>query len=136
MAIEKQNEFNGMIKAIFRGGKVNKINWGEEGGNATGWNAWSDKQKLEFSMELASAMNQAAEYLQIERNELLEKLDIAEKTKEAAEQGLEIQKQIVLTTLTEDNDLKNKYIQDIQRLTAELAQANAKISALEVRLTD
>jgi hypothetical protein len=115
--IKKQDEFNGLIKAIFTGGKINPINWGGENESKTeGWNSWTTEEKLEFSMELASAMNQAAEIMQNERNDMVEKVRVAEELALNAQTALEIQKAIVFTTLTEDNLVKQDMISKIQKL--------------------
>ena len=131
MTIEKQEEFNDQIKTIFRGGRINKINWGGEGTGAFGWSVWTTEQKLEFAMELASAMNQAADILQKERNEMLSQLNIAKQATENAQKALEIQKAIVMTTLTEDNEIKNRYIEDIQRLTRENKALREEVTKLK-----
>ena len=67
-------------------------------------------------MELASAMNQAAEIMQNERNDMVEKVRVAEELALNAQTALEIQKAIVFTTLTEDNLVKQDMISKIQKL--------------------
>ena len=113
--MEKQEEFNGLIKAIFRGGKIHPIKWGAEN-EMEGWNIWDIEHKLEFAMELASAMNQAADVLQQERNELLSKVATAEKLVENADKQVEIQKQIVFNNITQSNEQQQQYVEQIQRL--------------------
>lgn len=119
--IEKQEDFNGQIKAIFRGGKINKIKWGADD-SLTGWNTWDDKHKLEYSMELASAMNQAASIIQDERNELMTRIVRLEQSLANCEQGLTIQKTIVLNTITNSNAEKEVQAQRILELEKEVRE--------------
>lgn len=125
MIVDKQEEFNGHIKAIFRGGKINKINWGEDSSEENGWNSWSQQQQLEYAKELAAAMNQAAESLQTERNELLTKVDEAEARSVNAQQAVDIQKSIVFQQLTAGNAEVQELSTKIQKLESELKMARA-----------
>ena len=134
--IEKQDEFNGLIKAIFRGGKINPIQWGGDS-ETEGWNVWSIEEKLEFAMELASAMNQAADIMQKERNDMIGQVKLAEQKVESAQQQVDIQKQIVMTNLTESNERNQEYINQIQTLQTRVktledvnGQLNEKIRIL------
>jgi len=115
MKDNQQEAFNSQIKAIFRGGKINKIDWGGESDKSE-WNTWNIQHRLEYAMELASAMNQAAEAMQNERNEMAEKLKLMSLKCEHAQQALDIQKQIVFNNITESNEIKQNYITRIQSL--------------------
>jgi len=128
--IEKQDEFNGQIKAIFRGGKINKIKWGEEAKKGEGFYSWTEKQQKEFAMELASAMNQAADVMQQERNALKEELRVAKEASENAQTALDIQKAVVLEQLTSSNAMQQDLSQKIQKLQAEIRRRDQTIEDL------
>lgn len=100
MKIEHREEFNGLIKAIFRGGKINKINWGES------FDTWPKDRQLEYAMETASAMNQAADIIQNERNDLLAQLNSLAVNMKNLETALDINKTIMRNSITEANKVK------------------------------
>ncbi len=127
--MQKQEEFNGLIKAIFRGGRIRKIKWGGDD-DGTGWDSWSTEEKLEFAMELANAMNQAADVLQKERNEMAERVVFAEKNLENAEKALMIQKGATFNQLTSGNAELQELSKEVMSLQAELKEARATIQGL------
>ncbi len=127
--LEKQKEFNGQIKAIFRGGRINPIKWGGTGEKAE-WHSWPLEHRLAYAMELASAMNQAADALQKERNELLSKVKAAKQQTENAEAALHIQKMIVTENMTTSNANIQGLAEKIQRLQQAIKQRDKTIEDL------
>ena len=114
--MEKQGEFNNQIKAIFNNGKIHQIKWGEDGDENKGWKSWDIETKLDYAMNLASAMNQAAEILQNERNDMQEVVRVSLANCENAQKAYDIQKEIVTNTITTDNAIKNDLAEQIQKL--------------------
>ena len=121
---EQREEFNGEIQAIFKGGKINAINFGADSENS-GWNVWDTERRLLYAMELASAMNQAADMMQKERNELLEKVETLEKQLVNSEEALQISKTIMTNTIIQSNEKHESYLDDIQKLQKEIAVLKA-----------
>lgn len=128
--MEKQEEFNGQIKAIFRGGRIHKIKWGDDDDDGKGWNSWSLEARLEYAMELASAMNQAADVIQEERNELVSQNVSLTAQVASAQKALEIQKSITQTQLLSGNAQLQQLSAEIQKLQAELKQRDQTIEDL------
>lgn len=118
--MEKRSEFNDQIKMIFLGGKVRKIQWGDE------FEAWDLQHQLDYAKELASAMNQAADLLQQERDVLRAKLSIAKASAESAQQALDIQKGIARKTILDTNLEKQELFSRIESLRRELRKAKAE----------
>jgi len=111
-----QDEFNEQIRSIFVGGKIRPISWGAESDTA-GWTTWSDKEKLAYAMELASAMNQAADMMQIERNKILERAEFAEEQLKNCQQALDIQKMTLTAAINNHNESRQadaKMIEDLR----------------------
>jgi len=127
--MEHQEKFNQQIKAIFKGGRIRPIKWGadqEEGG----WNSWSVDEKLKYAMDLASAMNQAADALQDERNELLEKAKGLEEQLNNCEKNLSIQKNTLVAALNNHNDRNQRDAKAIQDLQTRVRAQDALIEQL------
>ena len=131
MEQEQQEEFNGQIKAIFRGGRINPIDWGGEGSEEYGWESWEVERKLAYAMELASAMNQAADVLQKERNQLLTEIKIAKQAAENAESSMRTIKSIMTNQMLSGNETIQTLSLQIQELQAELAKRDATIFSLK-----
>lgn len=121
---EQRQEFNGEIQAIFKGGKINAINWGADSENS-GWSKWDIEKRLSYAMELASAMNQAADIMQKERNILLDEKATLEGQLKSAEESTLISKTIMTTNIMESNRKHQEFAEDIKELHNEIAVLKA-----------
>ncbi len=83
--------------------------------------------------ELASSLNHALDLMQKERNELADQVVTLNKQIEGLDKALEINKEIMRTTITEDNDIKNKYIEEIQALRYRIKTQDEVIEELNRR---
>ena len=123
---EQKEKFNGLIQAIFKGGKIKKIAWQDS------FYEWSLEQQRDYAMETASAMNQAADIMQNERNELLDLADNLKKQVETLEKALDINKTIMRNNIINSNEVKEKDAlvvkkleDENKRLQLELQKCNA-----------
>ena len=89
---------------IFADNKVKQIKWGEE------FNAWPIEKQVEYAKSLASAMNEAADKMQEDRNKMYEAMVLAQKQKIEAEQAMAIAKQTMTNSILDSN----KQTQDLQ----------------------
>ena len=131
--MKHQDEFNDQIRSIFVDGKIRPINWGAES-ETQGWVTWSVEEKLAYAMELASAMNQAADMMQKERNELLEKTKFAEEQLANCEKNLEIQKSSLYAAITNHNERTQEDARTIQDLEARIKAQDVLIEKLNKQL--
>lgn len=127
--MKHQDEFNDQIKAIFTGGKIHPIKWGAES-DTEGWTTWGVEEKLAYAMELASAMNQAADMMQTERNKLKERAEFAEKQLSNCEQNLLIQKTTLTSAITNHNERTQQDAKRIQELEARVKAQDRVIEEL------
>jgi len=118
-----QGEFNGQIKAIFRGGKILPIQWGEE------FQAWPVAERLAYAMELASAMNQAADVIQEERNALMAEAIQLREAADNANQLAQTHRGLATKMILESN-------QQRQAHAAAIGEASNRVAALEQELRD
>lgn len=109
-------------------GHVKMIKFGED------FEKWPDSRKIEYLKKLASAMNQAADGMQTERNALLEDMGLARRQLENAEKALQIQKTIVSNHLTTSNADQQKYLKQIAGLQNMLAIKETVIKELNEKL--
>ena len=108
--------------------KFKMIAFGEE------FEAWPDSRKMSYLKKLASSMNHAADLMQQERNAIAEDMKVVKLQLEYAERNLGIQKNIVLTTITQNNLDKQNFIADIQALKAKVVDQENMIAVLNTRL--
>jgi hypothetical protein len=115
---EKQKDFT----------KTKMINFGSE------FEEWDTVRKIAYLKKLASSMNQAADLMQQERNELAEKLRIAKEQVVNANQNVLIQKSIVIKAITDNNAAKEDFIDRIQELERKVKDQEEVIEIQNTRL--
>ena len=118
-----------MLRFIFKGGGVRQIKWDWKDKEHDAFH-WPAEQKLDCACNVASSMNQAAAALQVERNELLEKLDLAIKEREAAEKLREIDSVTLVEVITKGNADRQEYAQELQQLQVRVKQQDVIIKDL------
>jgi hypothetical protein len=91
---------------------------------------WDTSQKIEYLIKLASSMNHAADMIQRERDNLMQKHEQLFRTLESCEKNLDTQKQISINTITTANAKEQKYIKDIQLLQSRVRAQDAVIEKL------
>jgi hypothetical protein len=91
---------------------------------------WDTSQKIEYLIKLASSMNHAADMIQRERDNLMQKHEQLFRTLESCEKNLDTQKQININTITTANAKEQKYIKDIQLLQSRVRAQDAVIEKL------
>lgn len=119
--MKHQEEFNSQIKSIFKGGKIRSINWGER------WDEKPIQDQLSYAMELASAMNQAADIMQIERNDLVKQMKVVNGMLESAQQALGQQQQTLQKVITDSNARQESDSQIIQGLQAQVRDRDLQL---------
>lgn len=87
------------------------------------------KDQISYLQKLAFSQNSALEQMQNERNELRDKLAIAEALAENADKALQIQKKIVLDAITNSNALEQETAKRIQELEARVKAQDSVIEA-------
>jgi hypothetical protein len=75
-------------------------------------------------------MNHAADMIQRERDNLMQKHEQLFRTLESCEKNLDTQKQISINTITTANAKEQKYIKDIQLLQSRVRAQDAVIEKL------
>lgn len=108
--------------------RIQMIKFGEE------FEKWDDKHKIEYLKKLASSMNEAADLMQRERNQLAIKLQTAKDQLKNMESNLDIQKSIVFKSITDTNQAKEDYISQIQLLQARVKAQDGVIDVLNTKL--
>ena len=122
--MKHQEKFNSQIQSIFRGGKIRPIICPE---------TWDDKVKvpvqsqLDYAMELASAMNQAADIMQIERNDLLKRMEVVNAQLENAQAALGQQMQTLTKVITDSNAKQEEDGKIIQGLQAQVRDRDLQL---------
>lgn len=106
-------------------GKAPAINWGEDFEN------FDDMKKIIYLKKLCSALNQAAEQIHIERNEVLEKCQELVVLAENANKAVDIQKAIVRNAIDSYNKEKQELISRLQELEAEVKLQKSIIDLYE-----
>lgn len=100
---------------IFHEGNVRPIKWGDD------FKAWDKDKQIKYATSLASAMNEAAEAMQADRDKNFDSLQVAKKLKEEAEQARDIAKNTMTQVIIESNMTKQKLEKQIMDLLAENA---------------
>lgn len=109
------------LKYISKGGKVKMIAWGKD------YRKWSTEKKLEYSEALASAMNEACDLIQQERNALIIRNRELEKVVGELSRAADDLRQANITNITQTNAEKQQLIGRIRELEAEIKQYNAEV---------
>ena len=121
-------EINAELRRIFVDGKIKEISWGGEGADV--WNAWDGAKRLDYAMKLASAMNQAAETLQGERDEALVARDSALASLKAADERMLIYRDTMQEAITANNALQQGNAKRIKELMARVKIQDKMIDQL------
>lgn len=103
---------------IFSGGKVKQIKWGED------FKEWPEAKQLNYAKQLASAMNQAADEMQKDRDRLIEACTLAESLRDEAYQSRDIAKGTLMQNITESNA-------EIHSLQTALGESQTRVKELE-----
>lgn len=145
---QRQQAFNDTIKRIFVNGQIKSINWGgekrsvknvgadgirlaeEDEVEVQGWHDWDTDAKLAFAMELASAMNQAADIMQTERNALAERTLVAEKQVENLDERMLIYRGTLSETITAQNAEKQAHATELKKLQVQIREQGVTINEL------
>ena len=122
---DQKAQFNGQIKAIFRGGKISRIDWGEA------WEKAPIEKRLSYAEELASAMNQACAAMQDERNVLLDENAVFKRQLANADEAVAIQKQVVIDLVTNANAERQHTAKRIQELETRVKAQDTVIAGYE-----
>lgn len=103
---------------LFDNHKVKQIKWGEE------FNTWPVEKQVDYAKKLASAMNQAADEMQQDRDRCFEALKLAQAKLEEAEQASAISKQTMVQAVMDSNATT-------RRLEDEIMLLNQRLKAYE-----
>ena len=101
---------------LFSSNKVKQIKWGDK------FQAWPVERQLNYAKSLASAMNEAADEMQKDRNRCFDAMKLAEAQMEEAQQASVISKQTMVHAVIDSNkktrELENEIIILRNRLKA------------------
>jgi hypothetical protein len=125
----EKSEEGTITKVRVPGGNVRQINFGKD------FEDWDDQKKIRYLKSLASSMNQAAEFMQDERNKVLRNRDMILKQLQSCENSLMIQKNIVAKSIKDFNQEREKFIKHVQELTATVKAREDAIRVLEDKLS-
>tara|TARA_R110000751_G_scaffold12717_6_gene43694 strand:- start:3531 stop:3962 length:432 start_codon:yes stop_codon:yes gene_type:complete len=101
--------------------KGHRLQFGEK------FKKWNAAEQIEYLIKLASSMNHAADMIQRERDNLMQKHEQLFRTLESCEKNLDTQKQININIITSANAKEQKYIKDIQLLQSRVKAQDAVI---------
>ena len=90
---------------LFDSGKVKQIVWGDK------FNEWSVEKQLDYAKKLASAMNEAADEMQKDRDRCFDAMRIAQGQREEAEQATVISKRTMVQAVM-DSNTKTRSLED------------------------
>lgn len=102
-----------------------QIDWGQD------FEAWGIEQQNRYLKKLCSALNQATEDIQKERNLALEECHRMQACVDNADDAVAIQKSIVIKAITEHNAEKQKLIIRLQELEREVKDLKEKLEFSE-----
>jgi predicted RNA-binding protein with PUA domain len=111
---------------VAEGGQVKMIAWGKD------YKTWNTERKLEFAEALASAMNEAAEIMQNERNILAEEVLKLNKLLEKAQEATDIMRNTNVTAITKFNAEKQDMAARIRELETMLSDAEKRAAVAEI----
>lgn len=83
---------------LFTNNKVKQIAWGDE------FNNWTMERQLSYAKKLASAMNEAADEMQQDRDRCFDAMVLAQKQRDEAQAAAEISKQTMTQVVLDSND--------------------------------
>lgn len=101
---------------LFDSGKVKQIKWGDK------FQEWPVERQLKYAKSLASAMNEAADEMQKDRDRCFDAMRLAETQREEAQTASAISKQTMVHAVMDSNkktrELENEIIILRDRLKA------------------
>lgn len=103
---------------IFHEGNVRPIKWGDE------FKKWDVERQIKYAQGLASAMNEAASAMQMDRDKTFDSMKIAQKLKGDAELARDIAKNTMTQVIIESNT-------NIQRLEKRVMELTSRNNELE-----
>ena len=83
---------------LFDSGKVKQIKWGDK------FKEWPIEKQLDYSKQLASAMNEAADEMQKDRDRCFDAMKLALAQREEAENAAGISKQTMVQAVIDSNE--------------------------------
>lgn len=113
---------------VSQGGKVKMIAWGKDYLN------WDLEHRLEYSEALASAMNEACDLIQKERNSLLIENSKLKDMLDEANIGLNTQRKANINSITIANQEKQELIKTIRQLEEKFKASEREKVSLELKL--
>lgn len=108
--------------------KLKMIRFGEE------FDQWTKPKQIEYLKRLASSMNQAADILQNERNELLTQVASLKSQIENADTNVAQNKTIMINAVTQYNQERQELVQQIQELQTRVRAQDKVIELLNEKL--
>lgn len=105
--------------------EIPQIDFGEDFKN------FDDARKIRYLKLFSSAMNDVADKIQIERDQLLNELHKLKIVLENADKAVSIQKNIVLQAITAHNQEKQELINRLQELEIKVREQETLIEVLE-----
>lgn len=124
---EKISKFENInLSFIAEGGMVKNIAWGKD------YQKWDVSKKLDFAEALASAMNEAAEVMQNERNLAMEEALRLQKQLEKSQENLDIVRNTNITAITNFNKEKQQMAAVIRDLETKLSDAEKRAAVAEM----
>ena len=126
--MEIDDDVDGDLAKEIKNRRIQMIKFGDE------FEKWNDKHKINYLKKLASSMNEAADLMQRERNQMAVKLQVAKDQLKNVEKNLEIQKAIVFKSITDTNQAKEEYINRIQMLDSRVKTQDKVIEVLNTKL--
>ena len=103
------------LSDLFDNNKVKQIKWGET------FQAWPVDKQLDYAKSLASAMNEAADKMQQDRDKCYQGMITAQNQREEAEQASAISKQTMVQAVMDSNEKTRKLETEIIKLRDRLA---------------
>jgi len=103
---------------LFENNKVKQVQWGDT------FKSWSITKQLDYAKQLASAMNEAADEMQQDRDRCFDAMKLAQSQKEEAEQATAISKRTMVQVVIESND-------KVRKLENEIMALNTRLKAYE-----
>jgi len=113
------------LSYISDGGMVKMISWGKD------YKSWTTDKKLEFAEALASAMNEAAEVMQNERNIALEEAVRLQKQLETSQEGADIIRNTNIKAITDFNSEKQLMAKRIKDLESQVRKLEIELGVKE-----
>jgi len=95
---------------IFANNKIKPIKWGDE------FNDWPIEKQVSYAKSLASAMNEAADKMQQDRDRVFNLMTSAQTQKEEAEHAMNIAKQTMTKSIIDSNEQVQKLQKQIMLL--------------------